>query len=101
MFVLSNPLCPQRDGGNFVESRQFAFSRDQLRSEPWNFEFYSIFSRDRIRNLKFGKETSFRSWRMRYGRRGTHGTQGTQGTQGTMSPRHWGHRADWVKSFKT
>ena len=44
MFVLSNPMCPQRDGGNFVESRQFAFSRDRLRNEPWNFEFTQFFN---------------------------------------------------------
>ena len=31
-----------------MESRQFAFSRDRLRNETWNFEFYSNFSRDRI-----------------------------------------------------
>ena len=35
LFVLSNPQRPRRDGGNFVESRQFAFSQDRLRSELW------------------------------------------------------------------
>ena len=32
--------------------------------------------------MKFGKETSFRSWRMRYGRQGTHGNIGDMGDTG-------------------